>query len=49
MISNLIAFHMQKSLNWSLAAALGGILLAGVIMLYWLYNRLVGVERLKLG
>ena len=49
MISNLIAFHMQKSLNWSLAAALGGILLAGVIALYWLYNRLVGVERLKLG
>ena len=49
MISNLIAFHMQKSLNWSLAAALGGILLAGVIVLYWLYNRLVGVERLKLG
>ena len=49
MISNIIAFHMQKSLNWSLAAALGGILLAGVIVLYWLYNRLVGVERLKLG
>ncbi len=49
MISNLIAFHMQKSLNWSLAAALGGILLVGVIALYWLYNRLVGVERLKLG
>ena len=49
MISNQIAFHMQKSLNWSLAAALGGILLVGVIILYWLYNSLVGVERLKLG
>ncbi len=48
MISNLIAFHMQKT-NWSLAAALAGILLAGVVALYWLYNRLVGVERLKLG
>jgi len=49
MISNMIAFHMQKSLNWGLAAALGGILLAGVIILYWLYNKIVGVDRLKLG
>ena len=49
MISNMIAFHMQKSLNWGLAAALGGILLAGVIVLYWLYNTIVGVDRLKLG
>ena len=49
MISNFIAFHMQKSLNWSLAAALGGLLLVAVIALYWLYNKLVGVERLKLG
>ncbi|MEK9755055.1 MAG: ABC transporter permease [Rhodospirillaceae bacterium] len=49
MISNMIAFHMQKSLNWGLAAALGGILLLGVILLYWLYNKLIGVDRLKLG
>lgn len=49
MISNMIAFHMQKSLNWGLAAALGGILLAGVIILYWVYNKLVGIDRLKMG
>ncbi|MCB1473443.1 MAG: ABC transporter permease, partial [Rhodobiaceae bacterium] len=49
MISNLIAFHMQSSLNWSLAAALGGILLASVLILYWLYNKLVGVDNLKFG
>ncbi|MEX0759056.1 MAG: ABC transporter permease, partial [Tistlia sp.] len=49
MISNFIAFHMQSSLNWGLAAALGGILLAGVLLLYALYNRLVGVEKLSLG
>lgn len=49
MISNFIAHHMQSSLNWGLAAALGGILLAGVLALYWLYNKLVGVERLTLG
>ena len=49
MISNMIAFHMQKSLNWGLAAALGGILLLGVIILYWLYNKLVGIDRLQMG
>ena len=49
MISNLIAFHMQNSLNWGLAAALGSILLAGVLILYWIYSRIVGVEGVKLG
>ena len=49
LISNKIAYHIQTSLNWGLAAALGGILLACVIALYLLYDRLVGVERMKLG
>ena len=49
LISNLIAFHMQKSLSWGLAAVLGGILLAGVLALYWLYNQLVGIDNMKLG
>ncbi|OCX61060.1 ABC transporter permease [Thioclava sp. SK-1] len=49
LISNLIAFHMQKSLNWSLAAALAAILLAGILLLYWLYDRLVGIDNMKLG
>jgi putative spermidine/putrescine transport system permease protein len=49
LISNFIAFHMQKSLNWGLAAALGGILLLGVLALYWLYNRIVGIDNMKLG
>jgi putative spermidine/putrescine transport system permease protein len=49
LISNLIAFHMQKSLNWSLAAALASLLLAGILILYWLYDRLVGIDNLKLG
>ncbi|MDE2762515.1 MAG: ABC transporter permease [Gemmatimonadota bacterium] len=49
LISNMVAYHMQTSLNWGLAAALGGILLAGVLALYMLYDRLVGVERLSLG
>jgi putative spermidine/putrescine transport system permease protein len=49
MISNFIAFHMQKSLNWGLAAALGGILLVGVLFLYWAYSKIVGVDNMKLG
>jgi putative spermidine/putrescine transport system permease protein len=49
LISNLIAFHMQNSLNWSLGAALAGLLLLGVLVLYWLYDRLVGIDNLKLG
>ena len=49
LISNMIAYHMQQSLNWGLAAALGGILLACVVGLYLLYDRLVGVERMRLG
>ncbi|MBB4264740.1 ABC transporter permease [Roseospira visakhapatnamensis] len=49
MISNLIAYHMQKSLNWGLAAALGALLLAAVLVLYWLYNRLIGIDKMKFG
>ncbi|MEL6595200.1 MAG: ABC transporter permease [Pseudomonadota bacterium] len=49
LISNLIAFHMTNSLNWSLAAALAALLLFGVLALYWLYDRLVGIDNLKLG
>jgi putative spermidine/putrescine transport system permease protein len=48
LISNLIAFHMQNSLNWSLAAALAALLLAVVALLYWLYDRLVGIDKMKL-
>ena len=49
LISNMVAYHMQTSLNWGLAAALGGILLGGVLVLYLVYDRLVGIERLSLG
>ena len=48
LISNLIDFHMDKS-NWSMAAALSAMLLAGVLVLYWLYDRLIGIDNLKLG
>jgi putative spermidine/putrescine transport system permease protein len=49
MISNIIAFHMQRSNNWELAAALGSLLLALILVLYWLYDRFVGASNIKLG
>ncbi len=49
LISNMIAFHMQNSLNWSLAAALAALLLGAVLLLYWLYDKLVGIDNMKLG
>lgn len=49
LISNFIAFHMSSSLNWGLAAALGTILLGIVLALYFLYDRIVGIDNMKLG
>lgn len=48
LLSNMIAFHMQESLNWGLAAAIGVILLGCVIVLYLAYDRLIGIERMRL-
>ncbi|RMC32931.1 ABC transporter permease [Paracoccus alkanivorans] len=49
LISNMIALHMTDTLNWSMAAALAALLLGSVLLLYWLYDKLVGVDNLKLG
>ena len=48
-ISNRIAYHISSSLNWGLAAALGAILLAVVLGLYWAYDKIVGIDNVKLG
>ena len=48
-ISNRIAYHISSSLNWGLAAALGTILLVLVLALYWTYDRIVGIDNVKLG
>ncbi|MEP1518872.1 MULTISPECIES: ABC transporter permease [Rhodobacterales] len=48
-ISNRIAYHISSSLNWGLAAALGTILLIVVLALYWAYDRIVGIDNVKLG
>ena len=49
-ISNLIAQNMQgSSAQLKLAAALATILLVAVLFIYWAFNRLVGVDKLKFG
>jgi putative spermidine/putrescine transport system permease protein len=48
-ISNRIAYHISSTLNWGLAAALGSILLAVVLVLYWVYDKIVGIDNVKLG
>ena len=48
-ISNQIAYHISSSLNWGLAAALGTILLVVVLVLYWVYDQIVGIDNVKLG
>ena len=48
-ISNAIAYHMQQSLNWGLAAALGCVLLVCVLAMYWLYSRFIGIDNMKMG
>ena len=40
---------MRSSLNYSLAAALGLVLLVFILTLYWLYDRVVGIDNMKLG
>ena len=48
-ISNRIAYHISSSLNWGLAAALGTMLLAAVLLLFVVYDKIVGIDNVKLG
>jgi putative spermidine/putrescine transport system permease protein len=49
MISYFIAFYASKTVNWGMAAALSIMLLTATLLLYAVYNRMVGVERMRLG
>jgi len=49
LISNLIAYHIQTSLNWGLGAAIGTILFLAVLLLFLLYDRVLGLDRMRLG
>jgi len=49
MISYFIAFYTSDTVNWGMAAALGAVLLAATLVLYSVYNRIVGINNMKLG
>ena len=49
LISNFIAYHVQTSLNWGLAAALGCVLFVAVLLLFLVYDRILGLDRMRLG
>jgi len=49
LIGHWIAYHLKSSLNWGLCSALGTILLVAMLVLYWVYNKIVGIENIKLG
>lgn len=49
LISNFIAYHIQTSLNWGLGAALGSLLFIIVLLLFLVYDRVLGLDRVKLG
>ena len=48
-MSFFIAFHTNATVNWGMAAALSVILLACVLVFFGLYNRLVGVDKMRMG
>ncbi|MDH3388107.1 MAG: ABC transporter permease, partial [Gammaproteobacteria bacterium] len=49
LIGNMVAYHMQRSLNWGLAAAMGTILLVVILVMYWIYDKIVGIDNMKMG
>jgi putative spermidine/putrescine transport system permease protein len=49
MVSYFVAFYTNQQLNWGMASALGAVLLTATLLLYYVYNKLVGVDRIKLG
>ena len=49
LISNFIAEHVSVTLNWGLAAALGVLLLGLVLAIYVLYDKIVGIDNMKMG
>jgi putative spermidine/putrescine transport system permease protein len=49
MVSYYVAYYMNNLINFGQAAALGAVLLVITMVLYWVYNRLVGIDNMKLG
>jgi ABC-type spermidine/putrescine transport system permease subunit I len=49
MVSGFVALAINTENNWGKASALGTILLVATMILFFVYNRLVGVDKMKFG
>jgi putative spermidine/putrescine transport system permease protein len=49
MVSSFVYTAMNTENNWGKASALGTILLGATLILYFVYNRLVGIDKMKFG
>jgi putative spermidine/putrescine transport system permease protein len=49
MVSGVIASAMNQENNWGKASALSAILLLATLVLFFVYNRVVGIDKVKLG
>jgi putative spermidine/putrescine transport system permease protein len=49
MVSYFVALYTNRELNWGMASALGAVLLAVTMVFYVIFNRLIGIDKMKLG
>jgi putative spermidine/putrescine transport system permease protein len=49
MIAGFIDTAMNSENNWGKASALGFVLLTATLTLYYIYNRVIGIDKMKLG
>ena len=49
MIAGFIDTAMNSEGNWGKSSALGFVLLSATLILYYVYNRLIGIDKMKLG
>lgn len=49
MVSGIIASAMNQENNWGKASALSALLLVATMLLFFVYNRLVGIDKMKFG
>jgi putative spermidine/putrescine transport system permease protein len=49
MLSYFIAFFTNNTINWGMASGLAVLLLSATVVLYVVFNRFIGIERLRMG
>ena len=49
MLSYFIAFFTNNTINWGMASGLAVLLLSATVILYIVFNRFIGIERLRMG